>query len=156
MLTAATGLYTLFRRIGGNMGYALVASQITHRTAFHRARLVEHLTPYDPGPTLALDNLTARLAGSGVPPGVAADSALYMLAGTADRHATMMAYNDISWMMGMLCVVGLPFLLLLGGRTPRAASEPRQPVPPVRGEHAVGATVNSRRRAIQTNADGEA
>src|SRR5215510_11296413 len=93
MLTAASGLYTLFRRIGGNMGYALVASQITHRTAFHRARLVEHLTPYDLGPSLALDNLTARLSGSGVLPGVAADSALQMLAGTANRHATMMAYN---------------------------------------------------------------
>jgi len=156
MLTAATGLYTLFRRIGGNMGYALVASQITHRTAFHRARLVEHLTPYDPGPSLALDNLTARLAGSGVPPGVAADSALQMLAGTADRHATMMAYNDISWMMGMLCVAGLPFLLLLGGRTPPAASEPHQPVAPVRGEYTADATVNSSRSSVHINADGEA
>jgi DHA2 family multidrug resistance protein len=117
MLTAASGLYTLFRRIGGNMGYALVASQITHRTAFHRARLVEHLTPYDPSTTLMLDNVTARLAGSGVSPGVAADSALHMLTGTATRHATMMAYNDISWMMGILCMVGLPFLVMLGGRT---------------------------------------
>ncbi len=116
MLTAASSLYTLFRRIGGNMGYALVASQIAHRTAFHRARLVEHLTPYDPGPTLVLDNLTAHLAGSGLPPGAAADSALQILAGTANRHATMMAYNDVSWMMGMLFVLGLPFLIMLGGR----------------------------------------
>jgi MFS transporter, DHA2 family, multidrug resistance protein len=131
LLTAASGLYTLFRRIGGNMGYALVASQIAHRTAFHRARLIDHLTPYDPGPALALDNLTARLASEGFPPGVATDSALQMLSGTVNRHATIMAYNDVFWMMGMLFVVGLPFLILLGGRTPRSAPAPalRQPTP---------------------------
>jgi len=31
-----------------------------------------------------------------------------------NRHATMMAYNDVFWMMGMLFVVGLPFLMMLG------------------------------------------
>ncbi len=129
MLTAASGLYTLFRRIGGNLGYALVASQIVHRTAFHRARLLDHLTPYDPGPALALDNLTARLAGGGLPPGTATDSALKMLSGTVSRHATMMAYNDIFWIMGMLFVVGLPFLIMLGGRTPPPTPAPRQPSP---------------------------
>jgi DHA2 family multidrug resistance protein len=131
MLTAASGLYTLFRRIGGNLGYALVASQLAHRTAFHRARLLDHLTPYDPGPALALDNLTARLVGGGVAPGAAIDSALKMLSGTVNRHATMMAYNDVFWMMGMLFVVGLPFLIMLGGRTPRSAPAPapRQPTP---------------------------
>jgi MFS transporter, DHA2 family, multidrug resistance protein len=133
MLTAASGLYTLFRRIGGNLGYAMVASQIAHRTAFHRVRLLDHLTPYDPGPTLALDNLTARLAGSGLPPGVAADNALQILSGTVNRHATMMAYNDVFWMMGMLFAVGLPFLMMLGGRTPHPTPAPvsRQPAPQV-------------------------
>ena len=113
MLTAASGMNTLFRRIGGNIGYVLVTSQIAHRTAFHRARLLEHLTPYDPGPSLALDNLTARLTGAGLPPGTATDSALKTLGGMVNRHATMMAYNDVFWMMGMLFVVGLPFLIML-------------------------------------------
>src|SRR5205807_10595378 len=48
LLPAAAGLYTLARRIGGNMGYALVASQLDHRAAAHRACLVQHLTPYEP------------------------------------------------------------------------------------------------------------
>ena len=82
-------------------------------------------------PALALDNLTARLVGGGVAPGAAIDSALKMLSGTVNRHATMMAYNDVFWMMGMLFVVGLPFLIMLGGRTPRSAPAPalRQPTP---------------------------
>jgi hypothetical protein len=36
---AASSLYTLSRRIGGNLGCAFVANQLLHRTAFHHARL---------------------------------------------------------------------------------------------------------------------
>ena len=69
-----------------------------------------------------LDGLTARLAtGSGLPPGVAEESALKLLDGTVNRHATMMAYNDVFWMMGMLFVLCVPFLLLLGSRARHAA-----------------------------------
>ena len=117
LLTAASSLYTLFRRIGGNIGYAFVASQVAHRAAFHRARLIDHLSPYDTATTQAFDGLTGRLAGSGLPPGVAEDSALQLLNGTVNRHATIMAYNDVFWMMGMLFVVSFPFLMLLSGRS---------------------------------------
>jgi hypothetical protein len=39
-----------------------------------------------------------------------------LLGGMVTRHATMLAYNDIFWIMGMLFVLGVPFLLLLGKR----------------------------------------
>ncbi len=118
MIGAASGLYTLGRRIGGNVGYAFVASQVDSRSAFHRARLVDHLTPYDAGTTQALDGLTGRLAtAGGLPPGIAEDSAIKLLDGTVNRHASMLAYNDIFWLMGMLFVLGIPFLLLLGNRS---------------------------------------
>ena len=122
LLTAASSLYTLSRRIGGNLGYAFVANQILHRTAFHHARLVEHLTPYDPTTIQVFDGLTGQLASRGLPPGVAEDSALKLLGSTLQRQATMMAYNDVFWMMGMCFVFCLPFLLFLGRRT-------RSPVP---------------------------
>ena len=122
LLTAASSLYSLFRRIGGNLGYAFVASQVAHRTAFHRARLIDHLSPYDTATTQAVDNLTGRLASSGLPPGVAEDSALQLINGAVNRHATIMAYNDVFWMMGMLFVVSFPFLLLLRGRRLHAAA----------------------------------
>jgi MFS transporter, DHA2 family, multidrug resistance protein len=125
LLTAATGLYTLSRRIGGNLGYAFAASQIPYRTTVHRGHLVEHLTPYDGGMLHTLDGLTGRLASSGLPPGVAEQSALKLLDSTVHRQATMMAYNDVFWIMGMLFVLGFPLLLLLGTRTQRPASAPR-------------------------------
>jgi DHA2 family multidrug resistance protein len=64
----------------------------------------------------AIDGLTGQLASRGLPPGVAEDSALKLLDSTVVRQATMMAYNDVFWMMGVMFVFCFPFLLLLGGR----------------------------------------
>src|SRR5262249_296445 len=119
LLPAAAGLYTLARRIGGNMGYALVARQIGHRADGHPARLVEHLTPYDPRVAHMLDGVTEGLAGRGLAPGLATDSALRLLDGTGSRPATMLAYHDVFWLLGMLFVLTVPLLLLLQGRAPR-------------------------------------
>jgi hypothetical protein len=38
------------------------------------------------------------------------------------RQATMMAYNDVFWIMGVMFVFCFPFLLLLGGRIRRQAT----------------------------------
>src|SRR5215510_2244340 len=124
LMAAATGLYTLSRRIGGNIGYAFVANQIVHRTTFHRARLVDHLTPYDMWTSQVVEGLAGRLASSGVPPGGAEDSALKLLSGAVHRQAMMLAYNDVFWMMGVCFVVCLPLLLLLGGRHQRPTPVP--------------------------------
>lgn len=79
LLTAASGLYTLSRRIGGNIGYAFAATQIPHRASMHRLYLAEHLTPSDGGTQQALDRLSGRLASSGLPPGGAEKNALQLL-----------------------------------------------------------------------------
>ncbi len=45
-MTEASSFYTLTRRVGGNIGYALVATLVARRTQFHRVHLVEHVTDY--------------------------------------------------------------------------------------------------------------
>ncbi len=126
LITSAASLFTLFRRIGGNLGYAFVASQVEHRAVFHRARLVDHVTPYDATTSQALDGLTGRLAGSGLAPGIAEDSAIKLLDGTVTRHATMMAYNDVFWLMGMLFILTIPCLIFLS-KGSGGTARPRQP-----------------------------
>jgi DHA2 family multidrug resistance protein len=114
LLTSASSLFTLFRRIGGNLGYAFVASHVSHRTVFHRARLVDHITPYDATTSQTLDGLTGRLAtAGGLPPGLAEESAIKLLDGTVNRHAMMMAYNDVFWLMGMLFILTIPCLIFM-------------------------------------------
>jgi DHA2 family multidrug resistance protein len=85
--------------------------------------LVDHLTPDDTGTIQALDGLTGRLAIHGLPPGVAEQGALQLLDGVVGRQATMMAYNNVFWMMAMMFVITFPFLLLLGGRRSPAPRE---------------------------------
>jgi DHA2 family multidrug resistance protein len=121
LMMAASGLYVLSRRIGGNIGYAFVAAQVSHRSAFHRARLVDHITPYDAGTGYTFQEMTLRLADSGLPPGLTEDTAVKLLDLSVNRHATMMAYNDVFWSMGVMFVVCVPFLFTLGSRKKGAA-----------------------------------
>src|SRR5262249_27861187 len=79
---------------------------------------------YDVGLTQAVDNLSGRLASSGLAPGVAEDSTLKLLSGAVQHQATMMAYNDVFWMMGICFVLCLPLLFLLGGRRVRSTPMP--------------------------------
>lgn len=123
LLTAASGLLALARRIGANIGYALTVSQVNQRAAFHRARLADHLTPYNAETTQALDHWSGRLSDVGLSGGAEVDGALKFLDGTVNRHATMMAYNDAFWIMGMLFALGMPFLFLLGKYARRSGAE---------------------------------
>jgi len=76
-----------------------------------------------------LDSMTGGLAERGLPPGLATDSALRMLDATVNRQATMLAYNDVFWLLGMLFVLTIPLVLLLRGRAPRPAPVRHQPAP---------------------------
>jgi DHA2 family multidrug resistance protein len=118
-MTGASGLFTLGRRIGGNIGYALVATMTERRTAFHRARLIARVTPLDL-PALARRRLAIRLLhrrGSARP--LAAAQATRLLEATVRRQARMLAFNDVAWILGVLFVFALPLLIFLP-RRPRA------------------------------------
>jgi DHA2 family multidrug resistance protein len=122
LMMAAASLYTLSRRIGGNIGYAFSAGLISRRSAVHRARLVDHITPYDAATQQTVYEMTIGLGDRGLPPGVVDETVLKLVDLKVNRHAAMLAYNDVFWMMGMLFVLSLPFLFLLGSRTRNADS----------------------------------
>jgi DHA2 family multidrug resistance protein len=48
-----------------------------------------------------------------LPPGLAEESAIKLLDGTVNRHAMMMAYNDVFWLMGMLFILTIPCLIFM-------------------------------------------
>ncbi len=107
-MTSATGLYTLLQRIGGNLGYSVIATLVERRAQFHRAHLIEHINPYNP----VLADYYHRLSGV---PGLMTTSAngmLLFLNGVVNRQATMLAYNDISKILGVMFLVTIPFILI--------------------------------------------
>jgi DHA2 family multidrug resistance protein len=119
LMTAASSIFLMIRRLGGNIGYAVLANQLTYRTALHRVYLGEHVVLDQESTTRVLESLTSRLDGAGVPLGQDEASALKLLNNTVNRHAAMLAHNDVFWLLGMLFVLCLPLLYLLG-RRPRA------------------------------------
>ncbi len=58
----ASAVFNLLRNLGGSFGVAFVTALLARREQFHQYRLVEHLTPYDPGFTIRLEELKAALA----------------------------------------------------------------------------------------------
>ena len=68
--------------------------------------------------TEILEGLTSRLADAGLPLAQAEDSALQILDNTVTKHTTVLAHNDVFWMLALRFVLSLPLLGLLG-RQPR-------------------------------------
>ncbi len=115
-MTQASSIYTLSRRVGGNIGYAFVATIVAHRMQLHRVRLVEHLTPYEPHVRAWIGGLTERMAEIGRGPRAAADAALKTVDGLVSRQSAMLAYNDASLILGVLLLVTIPLIFFLPGR----------------------------------------
>lgn len=119
---AATSLYALMRRIGGNMGFALVGTQVTHRTIVHYAALARYTTPDAMGFTYSVSNLTDYFTNQGFSLKMSQNYAMQFLHKTVVNQASMLAYRDIFVMLALLFLCGGPLLWLLGrrGRSPAA------------------------------------
>jgi MFS transporter, DHA2 family, multidrug resistance protein len=115
-MTAATSLYTLTRRVGGNIGYALVATLIDRFSVAHRGHLIEHINPLNPAYLSYHSQLTDRLVQGGGDPMAAPQKALALVNHEVNRQAAILAYNDLAWTFGTMFLLTLPLLLLLPGR----------------------------------------
>jgi DHA2 family multidrug resistance protein len=112
-MTSASGLYTLTRRIGGNIGYAFLATVVANRQQFHHARLAATLTQYGGAYMTYQTAIASRLRMGGVASPTSAAAAV--VGRLVNQQSTMLAYNDASWLLGLLFLLGLPLILLLPG-----------------------------------------
>jgi DHA2 family multidrug resistance protein len=115
-MTEASSIYTLARRIGGNIGYALAASVVADRLQFHHARLAEHITPGGPAYLAIQQHIANMFVNSGSDPVTAANQTNILINGIVNRQARMLAYNDTSFIFGILFLVVMPLLLLIPRR----------------------------------------
>ena len=115
-MTDASSLYTLARRIGGNIGYALVATLVARGVQVHHVQLVSHVNPYNPNWIQFQQRAAALLAHSGLNPAAVKHTGQALINLLVSRQAAMMAYNDVSWYLGFLFLLTIPFALLLPSR----------------------------------------
>ncbi|HEY0584695.1 MAG TPA: DHA2 family efflux MFS transporter permease subunit [Pseudoduganella sp.] len=99
---SASSLFNMIRNLGGSIGIALLATQLTQREHFHSARLGEAVNSFSAATQLRLDQLTQNFISKGFDPVTASDKALKAVDGIVRRESFVMAYND-----GFLIVGGI-------------------------------------------------
>jgi MFS transporter, DHA2 family, multidrug resistance protein len=110
---AASGLMNLARNIGGSVGISVVTTLLARRTQFHQARLSENLTAANPTFHARLQGMVGAFSGGGSGPGTALQQAYAMMQANVIRQATMLAYIDNFWLLGIviLCLIPCVFLI---------------------------------------------
>jgi MFS transporter, DHA2 family, multidrug resistance protein len=113
-MTGASSLYTLSRRVGGNIAYAALATLIARRTQYHRARLMETVTRLAPPAYVQLSaGFKTQLVHHGLNVAATAKSSIAMINQMVNQHATMMAYNDSNWLVAVGALAVVPLVVLL-------------------------------------------
>lgn len=106
-----TGLFNLSRQLGGSVGIAFLSTVVDHRTAFHRAMLVEHINPYNPGLIIRMRALEQGMLAKGAAPSVAHLRALAIVDRTVEAQASVLAYQDGFLIIALIFAFALPLLL---------------------------------------------
>jgi MFS transporter, DHA2 family, multidrug resistance protein len=106
----AAGLYNLMRNLGGGVGISLATTLLQRGQQTHQARLVAHLTPYDPAYRDWLARAQSMLGSrSGISAPSQALGALYRVVG---QQALLLAFVDNFRLMAGLAIACLPLVLL--------------------------------------------
>jgi DHA2 family multidrug resistance protein len=108
-MTDATSLYNLLRNLGGSVGIAFTTTMLARRAQFHQTRLVEHLSPFDPGYQAARDQIASALTAKGLP-AAGADGIVYR---ELVRQSTTLAFSDAFLVICGLIICILPLVFLM-------------------------------------------
>ncbi len=119
-MTEASSLYNLLRNLGGSVGIAFTTTMLARRAQFHQARLVEHLSPFDPGYTMYYDKLTSFLGSKGLP-ATGADGLMYR---ELVRQSTTLAFTDAFLIICLLILSVLPLVFIMQRAAPASGGPP--------------------------------
>lgn len=112
-IQTAASLLSLVRTLGGGVGIAVLATVLTRREDFHRAVLVEKITPYGTESMNRLGQLTELFHSKGFALADAKARALAALSGQVDAQAATLAFSDIAWLLAAFTALTIPFCFLL-------------------------------------------
>ncbi len=112
-LTDATGLNSLLRQVGASMGLAIFATLLERDTLDARYSLVAHLGRERPELQQRLGALAAGFVHRGLDPATARAAALRALDGITTQQASVLAFERVLLLTGLLFLAVLPLLVLL-------------------------------------------
>jgi len=111
---AASGLMNLARNIGGSVGISIVTTMLDRRQQFHLNRMASHLSAANPSFRKALAGAAAAAGGGG---GTGSPDAVHrayaLLQANVLRQASMLAYIDNFWLLGVAILAMVPLVFLM-------------------------------------------
>lgn len=113
VMTDASSIYTLSRRVGGNIGYALVAVLLDRGVQAHRSYLSENISSYSDVSRNVLQNIQSSLHSLGCSALQSSQLALGVVEKSLVRQSTMLAYNDISIIFGCFFLLLIPLVFMM-------------------------------------------
>jgi MFS transporter, DHA2 family, multidrug resistance protein len=114
----ATGLINLARNTGGSVGISMVTTIQARLAQKHQIDLVAHMTPLNWRYCAALHGLVAGIQQKGSDATTAVHQAGAILYGELQRQAAMLAFIDVFWLLGVVCLLMIPLMFLIK-TTPR-------------------------------------
>lgn len=113
-----SALFNLFRNMGGALGLAMINTQWDGRYDRHYWWLAERLSNTDADVLERLSEMAAAVSGGGVLPGDPDQMALQQMARIISGQSTIMAWNDVFWLLAVVSACSTFLILLLA--KPRA------------------------------------
>jgi DHA2 family multidrug resistance protein len=110
---AASGLMNLARNIGGSVGISLVTTLLDRRTQAHINDLVSHISASNPAFRSTLQGATRAMQAHGASAAHATQQAYALIQSTVQRQATMLAYIDCFWFLGVAIMAMIPMVFLM-------------------------------------------
>jgi len=122
----ATSIFNLMRNIGGSVGIAIMTTFLARRTQLHQNHLVANVRAGDVQTLRYLQGLRAHFLASGVDGVTASRRALGAIYGLVQQHASMLAFVEAFWVMGVVFLLMLPLLPLLQySKRPQSTAVPQ-------------------------------
>ncbi len=118
---AASGLMNLARNIGGSVGISIVTTMLDRRQQFHLNRMSSHLSGADPQVQNMLQGTAQAMQARGFSATEAMHKAYGMLQANVFRQASMLAYIDNFWLLGVAILVMVPLAFLMKRPKPGGA-----------------------------------
>ena len=116
-----SGTINLLRNIGGSVGISMVETMITRREQFHQDVLSAHVTRARQAYRRVTYGLSADLFHRGLTQPEAAAQTTLRIYNSVIAQATVLSYIDVAWLIGVMCLLTIPLVLMLKPNNPKAA-----------------------------------
>jgi len=120
----ASGLYNLFRNVGGSIGISIVNTIVARHEQLHQNELVRSLVPSSTTFQNQLQALQQYLYTQGYGPVEAMRKAYALIGGELTQQARLWSYVDDFRYMALVCFACIPLVFLLNKTVRRPGQQP--------------------------------